>query len=250
VNAPPLCLSQTKTVFDRARLNHSTPQKPFAVAQQFAKSIIIDVLATLLPFALPEDAPPCLSETGMKLDVSALPLSGACVIHTSRLQDERGYFAETYAQQDFFDAGICCTFVQDNQSCSKILGTIRGLHFQSPPYSQAKLVRVLHGAILDVIVDLRRSSPTYGKHAAVELSEDNQDQLFVPAGFAHGFCTLKPDTEVAYKVDAFYAAAHDHGLNWADPALQIRWPVKQNDAVLSDKDRKHPALASLPVYFD
>lgn len=185
----------------------------------------------------------------MKLDVSPLPLSGACVIHTSRFQDDRGYFAETYAQQDFFNVGIRNKFVQDNQSCSKTVGTIRGLHFQSPPYSQAKLVRVLRGAILDVIVDLRRSSPTYGKHAVVELNDENHDQLFVPAGFAHGFCTLKPDTEIAYKVDAFYAAEHDHGLNWADSELGIPWPVKPDDAVLSDKDRRHPSLASLPAYF-
>jgi dTDP-4-dehydrorhamnose 3,5-epimerase len=185
----------------------------------------------------------------MKLDASPLPLSGAYLIHTSRFQDDRGYFAETYAQQDFFDAGIRTTFVQDNQSCSKQAGTIRGLHFQSPPYAQAKLVRVLRGGILDVIVDLRKSSPTYGQHVAVELTDENHDQLFVPSGFAHGFCTLSPDTEVAYKVDAFYSAAHDHGLNWADPALEIRWPVKEEKAVLSNKDRVHPTLASLPAYF-
>src|SRR6476469_5645592 len=126
----------------------------------------------------------------MKLDVAQLPLSGAYLIHTSRFQDDRGYFAETYAQQDFFDAGICTTFVQDNQSCSKAAGTVRGMHFQSPPFSQAKLVRVLRGGIIDVVVDLRRSSPTYARHIAVELTEDNGDQLFVPSGFAHGFCTL------------------------------------------------------------
>jgi dTDP-4-dehydrorhamnose 3,5-epimerase len=185
----------------------------------------------------------------MNLEVTELPLPGALLIHTKRFQDQRGYFAETYVRRDFCSAGIHNTFVQDNQSRSASVGTIRGLHFQTAPFAQAKLVRVLRGAIVDVVVDLRRSSPTYGQHVAVELSEDNHDQLFVPAGFAHGFCTLQPDTEVAYKVDALYSAANDCGLNSADPALGIRWPVN-GSAVLSDKDRALPTLASLPAYFE
>jgi dTDP-4-dehydrorhamnose 3,5-epimerase len=185
----------------------------------------------------------------MKLEITPLTVSDVLLVRSKRFQDDRGYFAETYVQRDFCNAGIHNAFMQDNQSRSASAGTIRGLHFQSAPYSQAKLVRVLRGAILDVAVDLRRSSATYGKHIAVELSEDNGDQLFIPAGFAHGFCTLQPDTEVAYKVDSPYSAANDHGLNWADPELAISWPVKNGDAILSDKDRVHPTLATLPAYF-
>ena len=145
--------------------------------------------------------------------------------------------------------GIDQDFIQDNQSGSHRRGTVRGLHFQIPPFAQAKLVRVLRGRILDVVVDLRRTSPSYGQHLTVELGVDEDEQLFVPAGFAHGFCTLVPDTELYYKVDAVYSAAHERGLNWADPALGIDWPVNHNDAVLSDKDVMLPPLRDLPTYF-
>ena len=139
--------------------------------------------------------------------------------------------------------------MQDNHSLSRRRGTVRGLHFQVPPRAQAKLVRVLAGRIFDVVVDLRRASPAYGRHVAFELSAANGDQLFVPAGLAHGFCTLEEDTEVLYKVSAYYSRDHDRGLRWDDPALGIAWPVAAGEAVLSDRDRRHPTLADLPDYF-
>jgi dTDP-4-dehydrorhamnose 3,5-epimerase len=171
------------------------------------------------------------------------------LIRGRRYFDQRGYFAETYVRRDFAAVGIDQDFIQDNQSGSHRRGTVRGLHFQIPPFAQAKLVRVLRGRILDVVVDLRRTSPSYGQHLTVELGVDEDEQLFVPAGFAHGFCTLVPDTELYYKVDAVYSAAHERGLNWADPALGIDWPVNHNDAVLSDKDVMLPPLRDLPTYF-
>jgi dTDP-4-dehydrorhamnose 3,5-epimerase len=126
---------------------------------------------------------------------------------------------------------------------------VRGLHFQAPPAAQAKLVRVLKGKILDVVVDLRRSSGAYGRHVAVELSEGSGDQLFIPAGFAHGFCSLAPNTEIFYKVDAAYSPEHDRGLYWADPALGIRWPVEPGAAIVSERDEMLPMLSDLPAYF-
>jgi dTDP-4-dehydrorhamnose 3,5-epimerase len=186
----------------------------------------------------------------MKLDLLPLSQMGVYLIRSSRFADPRGFFAETYVRRDFVAAGLKNDFIQDNQSCSVLSGTIRGLHFQTPPFSQAKLIRVVKGRILDVVVDLRRSSLTYGQHLAVELSAESGDQLFVPGGFAHGFCTLVDNTEVFYKVDAVYSADHDRGLNWADPALNIIWPVASGDAVLSDKDKALPLLSALPPYFD
>ncbi|HEY8381972.1 MAG TPA: dTDP-4-dehydrorhamnose 3,5-epimerase [Microvirga sp.] len=171
------------------------------------------------------------------------------IVTTRRFGDDRGFFSEIYNQQRFHEAGITIPFVQDNHSWSAKPGTVRGLHFQSPPFAQDKLVRVVRGRILDVAVDLRRSSPTYGRHVAVELSAENWRQLLVPVGFAHGFCTLEPDTEVLYKVSGYYSAQHDHGLAWNDPALGIEWPVAASGAVLSDKDQRHPTLAELPAYF-
>ena len=185
-----------------------------------------------------------------KLDVIPQSLSGVMVIRSKRYSDPRGYFAETYVRRDFSAAGIDREFVQDNQSGSSARGTVRGLHFQIPPFAQAKLVRVLRGRILDVVVDLRRASPSFGRHLAIELGADTGDQLYVPSGFAHGFCTLVPNTEVSYKVDAVYSAEHDRGVNWADPALGIVWPVRQADAVLSAKDAALPLLRDLPAYFD
>ena len=185
----------------------------------------------------------------MKLDVLPLSLPDVKLIRTKRIADVRGYFAEAYVHRDFAAAGIADEFVQDNQSFSIAAGTVRGLHFQIPPFAQAKLVRVLRGKILDVVVDLRRASATFGKHLTVDLSAENGDQLFVPVGFAHGFCTLVPDTEVFYKVNNVYSSAHDRGLNWADPALGIHWPVNESQAILSEKDRALPMLSALPDYF-
>jgi dTDP-4-dehydrorhamnose 3,5-epimerase len=127
-------------------------------------------------------------------------------------------------------------------------GTVRGLHFQRPPFAQAKLVRVLRGRIFDVAVDLRRSSPNFGKHIAIELSSEGNEQVLIPAGFAHGFCTLEPDTVVCYKVDQVYSAAHDSGVNWADPELGIEWPIAAAEAILSEKDRRLPMLDNLAPF--
>jgi dTDP-4-dehydrorhamnose 3,5-epimerase len=186
----------------------------------------------------------------MKLQVYPLSLSGVLLIRSAHTSDARGFFAETYVKKDFAESGICADFIQDNQSFSVSAGTVRGLHFQIPPFQQAKLIRVLRGKIFDVVVDLRRSSATYGAHTSVELSAEGSEQLFVPAGFAHGFCTLVGETEVFYKVDAIYAAAHDAGVNWLDLALDIPWPVDASEAILSEKDKVLPTMNALPAYFE
>jgi dTDP-4-dehydrorhamnose 3,5-epimerase len=184
----------------------------------------------------------------MIVEDTALP--GLKIIIPRKLGDHRGFFSETYNRSAFEEAGLMFEFVQDNHSHSADVGTVRGLHFQSPPFAQDKLVRVIRGAILDVVVDLRVSSPTYGKHETVELSADNWRQLLVPVGFAHGFCTLKPDTEVLYKVTNYYSATNDLGLAWDDPALGIVWPVAASKAILSNKDRTHRPLKDLPSIFE
>lgn len=181
--------------------------------------------------------------------VEETAISAVKILTPKKFGDHRGFFSETYNSATFAKAGITLAFVQDNHSLSATVGTLRGLHFQSPPFAQDKLIRVARGRILDVAVDLRRSSPTYGRHVAVELSAENWRQLLVPVGFAHGFVTLEPDTEVLYKVTALYAAANDHGLAWDDPALGIDWPLPAGGPTLSDKDRRHPRLADLPAYF-
>jgi len=176
-------------------------------------------------------------------------MAGVKIITPRKHGDHRGFFSEVYRQDVLAKAGLPLQFVQDNHSLSARIGTLRGLHFQSPPFAQDKLVRVLRGAIMDVAVDLRTSSATYGKHVAVELSAANWRQLLVPIGFAHGFCTLEPDTEVFYKVTNYYSAAHDLGLAWDDPDLGIVWPVAGQSAVLSDKDKRFPRLKDLPAVF-
>ena len=165
-------------------------------------------------------------------------------------RDDRGFFSETWSAAGFASAGISDTFVQDNHAMSRDVGTLRGLHFQLPPMAQGKLVRVARGSILDVAVDIRRASPTFGQHVAVVLTAANWMQLWVPKGFAHGYCTLEPDTEVIYKVTAPYAPALDRGLSFEDPALGIAWPVARDKAILSDKDKKQPRLAELGTVFD
>lgn len=175
--------------------------------------------------------------------------NGVKLFRPVRHVDHRGFFSEAYSRRVCEAHGIHADFIQDNHSLSRHAGVVRGLHFQIPPHAQSKLVRVVHGAIFDVIVDIRAGSPTYGQHAAAELTADNWNQIFVPAGFAHGFCTLEPDTEVIYKVDAYYAPEHDRGLLWDDPALAIAWPVDPAKAELSERDRRHPRLAELPAYF-
>ncbi|MCM3055988.1 dTDP-4-dehydrorhamnose 3,5-epimerase [Caldifermentibacillus hisashii] len=161
--------------------------------------------------------------------------------------DHRGYFMESYNKKLFAELGLDYHFVQDNQSLSREVGVIRGLHFQLNPKAQLKLVRAVRGAIYDVVVDIRKGSPTYGKWTGVILSEYNNRQLLVPKGFAHGFCTLVPDCIVAYKVDEFYSPEHDGGILWNDPALGIDWPTSA--PILSDKDTKHPTLAEADLNF-
>lgn len=183
------------------------------------------------------------------LDIERLDLEGVLLVTPSRHGDERGFFSEVYNRRAFEEAGIRDVFVQDNHSLSGPQGTVRGLHFQIEPNPIAKLVRVVSGAIYDVVVDLRKGSPTYGQHVGVELSADNWAQIYVPKGFAHGFCTMKPDTEVAYKVTGYWAPEVDKGVAWDDPDLAIAWPVAAGEATLSDKDRQQPSFADLPGYF-
>lgn len=171
-----------------------------------------------------------------------LEIAGVWLITPARHEDERGSFMETYSSRAFAELGIGCVFVQDNQSYSRQPGTLRGLHYQRPPMAQSKLVRVLRGSVLDVCVDLRRSSPSFGRHLTAELSARDGNQIFVPAGLAHGFCTLEAHTEVAYKVDAPYAPDHEDGIAWDDRTLAIDWPVGRADVMISPKD------AALPTF--
>ena len=184
------------------------------------------------------------------LSVEDTAIPAVKIVTPKKFGDHRGFFSETWSRKAFAEAGLDLDFVQDNQSLSSPVGTLRGLHFQSPPFAQDKLVRVTRGRILDVAVDIRASSPSFGKHVAVELSAENWKQLLVPTGFAHGFVTLEPDTEVIYKVTAPYAPENDHGLAFDDPALGIDWRLSLSDLTLSDKDRTHPRLAEMLRYFD
>ena len=163
--------------------------------------------------------------------------------------DSRGFFSEVFKESRMRELGIDIHFVQDNHSLSASKGVIRGLHFQIPPFAQAKLLRVTAGAILDVAIDIRWGSPSFGRHFAGVLSAADWNQILIPEGFAHGYCTLEPDTAVIYKVNAYYSPEHDRGLLWNDPALGIAWPVSANEALVSDKDRTHPVLSELPRYF-
>src|SRR5580658_590203 len=183
----------------------------------------------------------------MQITDTALP--EVKLIQPVRHGDARGYFSEVYREDALRKAGVEIDFVQDNQSMSAPIGVLRGLHFQTPPMAQAKLIRVIAGSIVDVAVDIRRGSPDYGRHVAVALSAAEGNQLFVPEGFAHGFCTLEPNSELVYKVNRYYSPECDRGLLWNDPALGIDWRLGGNAPILSDKDRTHPALADLPAYF-
>lgn len=179
------------------------------------------------------------------MQINELEIPGVMLITPKRFHDARGFFTELYNAKALADAGIDDVFVQDNFSRSSKSGTIRGLHFQVPPYSQTKLVRVSRGRVLDVAVDLRPSSPTYGQHVFVEISAENGHQIYIPNGFAHGFCTLEPDTEVVYKVSSHYAPGAEAGVLWSDPELGIDWPVSAQDAILSEKDAKLPLLRDI-----
>ena len=163
--------------------------------------------------------------------------------------DQRGFFSETYNKQAFSAVGIDMDFVQDNHSRSAARGTLRGLHYQAPPFAQDKLVRVVRGSVFDVAVDIRRGAPTYGRHVGVVLSAEQWNQVLVPIGFAHGFVTLEADTEVLYKVSAHYAPDHDCGILWNDNDLGIDWPLSPADVVLSEKDRRQPSFAEIEFPF-
>jgi dTDP-4-dehydrorhamnose 3,5-epimerase len=176
----------------------------------------------------------------MALEVESLEIPDVKVVRPKKFGDARGFFSETYNKQAFAEAGIAPEFVQDNQSLSAMVGTIRGLHSQTEPFAQDKLVRVTRGRIWDVAVDARPGSRTFGRWVAAEISAEAWNQIFVPVGFLHGFCTLEPDTEVSYKVSHFYSAKHEVGVRWNDPDLNIKWPVAAEAAILSDKDKVLP----------
>jgi dTDP-4-dehydrorhamnose 3,5-epimerase len=182
------------------------------------------------------------------MDILTLEIPDVKLVRPRRFGDERGWFMETYRREALASAGITDDFVQDNQSFSAASGTVRGLHLQKPPRAQAKLVRVLKGRILDVAVDLRGSSPTFGQHVAVEIPDDGTS-LYVPIGFAHGFCTLTENVVIAYKVSDTYAPAAEAGVRWNDPMLRIGWPLTEAQATLSAKDRELPLLADLEPIF-
>jgi dTDP-4-dehydrorhamnose 3,5-epimerase len=183
------------------------------------------------------------------MQVTELEIPAVKLIVPKRFNDRRGFFSEIYNSRLLADAGITDTFVQDNLSLSTDVGTIRGLHFQTPPHSQSKLVRVSRGRILDVAVDLRGSSSTYGRHVSAEISSENRAQIYIPLGFAHGFCTLEPDTEVVYKVSSYYAPRADAGVLWSDPDLGINWPVRHDRVIVSEKDARLPLFKTIEGYF-
>jgi dTDP-4-dehydrorhamnose 3,5-epimerase len=183
------------------------------------------------------------------LPIVAGELPGVRVLLPHRHQDARGFFSEVWREDALSKAGIDLRFVQENHVLSRAIGTIRGLHFQIGETAQAKLIRCPRGSILDVAVDIRRGSPSFGRHAAVVLSAENWKQLYVPVGFAHGYCTLAPDSEVTYKVTAYYDPNSEHGIAWNDPDIAIAWPVHPDAAVLKERDRGLPALAELPDFF-
>ncbi|WP_417583110.1 dTDP-4-dehydrorhamnose 3,5-epimerase [Pelagibacterium sp.] len=183
------------------------------------------------------------------MKVAATDLDKVVGITPAKHADPRGYFSETF-RDDWFKANVAdVTFVQENQSLSRNIGVVRGLHFQAQPYAQGKLVRCLAGAIFDVAVDIRKGSPSFGQWAAVTLTAEEGNQLWVPPGFLHGFCTLLPDCLVSYKVTAYYNKEADKGVRWDDPAIGITWPDVADATLLSPKDTTQPLLSELPDYF-
>ncbi len=183
------------------------------------------------------------------MKVETFQIEGPLLIHAEAFADGRGSFRETWNRRGFLDHGIDLDFVQDNLSCSRLPGTVRGLHFQAPPHAQAKLVRVSRGRILDVAVDFRRGSPSFGKWIGVELSAADGCQLLVPAGFLHGFVTREPDTEVVYKCSAYYAPASEGSVRFDDPDIDIDWDISPAQAILSEKDAGAPTLRQLSSPF-
>jgi len=185
----------------------------------------------------------------MGLEVRALDIPDIKIISPKKHGDARGFFSETYSKRDFAEAGIHLDFVQDNHSLSPQVGTLRGLHYQGHPFAQDKLVRVVSGRILDVAVDVRRNSPTFGKWVAAEISAGEWNQILIPIGFAHGICTLEPDTQLIYKVTNYYAPQHDFGIRWNDQDLNIKWPFPDDRLILSEKDSKQPFFKNVSNWF-
>lgn len=183
------------------------------------------------------------------LQVMATEIADVKLIVPRIHRDHRGFFSETYNKAGLAELGANLEFVQDNHSLSVERGVVRGLHFQIPPFAQDKLVRVIRGSVFDVAVDIRRGSPTYGNHVSRVISAADWNQFLVPIGFAHGFCTLEPNTEVIYKVTNYYSPEHDRGMLWNDPDLGIAWPIGDTEAALSEKDRALPRFSDLPAYF-
>ena len=183
------------------------------------------------------------------MEIVKTAIEGVVIIEPRLFKDERGYFFESFSQRDFDRQVRPVHFVQDNESKSSY-GVLRGLHFQKPPFAQSKLVRVIKGAVLDVAVDIRKGSPTYGQHVAVELTEDNHLQFFIPRGFAHGFSVLTPEVVFQYKCDNFYAPQSEGALAWDDPDLGIDWRVPAGQVVLSEKDKHHARLKDAEWLFD
>jgi dTDP-4-dehydrorhamnose 3,5-epimerase len=183
------------------------------------------------------------------MNFETLDLAGPILVEPLRRGDARGYFAETFRADLFARKVGEVAFVQENESLSAKIGTLRGLHFQTDPFAQGKLVRCVAGAVFDVAVDIRSGSPSYGKWIGLELSAENGNQLWIPPGFAHGFCTLALESVLSYKVTAYYSADCDKGVAWDDPAIGIEWPTVADPDTLSAKDRIQPKLAELPMYF-
>ena len=182
-------------------------------------------------------------------EVRPLEIDGVLEIRPAQFTDDRGFFSEVWSAARWLEAGIDVDFVQDNHSLSRQRGVLRGLHYQAPPMAQAKLVRVTRGAVFDVAADIRAGSPTFGRWVSTILSAEHWNQLFIPAGFAHGFLTLEPDTEVIYKVSAPYSAEHDRAIRFDDPDIAIDWPMAASEIILSDKDRAAPSLADFQTGF-
>ena len=183
------------------------------------------------------------------MQVDTFEIEGPLLLTPRRHGDARGFFSEVFRQDAFNEAAGPTRFVQDNHSVSSVKGVLRGLHFQRPPFAQGKLVRVARGAVLDVVVDVREGSPTYGRHVTAELSADNWRQLWAPPGFLHGFCTLTDETEFLYKVTAFYSAPHDGAVAFGDPDIGVEWPFPAEALTVSEKDRNAPRLRDLAPIF-
>jgi len=184
------------------------------------------------------------------MEFLSFDLDGPIEIIPRKIEDERGYFVEVLRQSSFAEHGVPGTeFLQDNQSLSVLPGTIRGIHFQTDPFAQGKLVRCLAGKVYDVAVDLRTDSPTYGRWISTILSPEQINQLWVPVGFGHGFCTLEPNSVISYRVTNYYSRDHDKGVAWDDPDIAVDWPEIASPETLSQKDRAQPSLAELPPYF-